>query len=134
MSERVGSDIERLWIWIIFYRFWVDLKILSFYFPVVVCRIRLCPTLISKIKWLGSGVPRLWTTLKTSFWYYLEWYPLTTLSMSKFFVIFLTKIRIYKKVSRNWTPENDWNECQSGHLTFCIKSGKLPISLLHQDT
>jgi len=32
----------------------------SFNFRVVVCRIRLFPTLISKIKWLGSELPLNW--------------------------------------------------------------------------
>ena len=45
MSERSGSDIERLWIW--------DS---SFNFRVVICRIHSFPTLISKIKWLWSGL------------------------------------------------------------------------------
>ena len=56
MSERGGSDIERLWS--------LNLQSIlsrsinsSFYFEVVVCRIRLFPTLISKIKWPGSGLP-----------------------------------------------------------------------------
>ena len=33
------------------------LKMTSFKFRVVLCRIRLFPTLISKLKWLGSGLP-----------------------------------------------------------------------------
>ena len=33
------------------------LKMTSFTFRVVRCRIRLFPTLISRIKWLGSGLP-----------------------------------------------------------------------------
>ena len=67
----------------------------------------------------------VWTTLKTSFRYYLEWYPLITLSLYKFFVIFRTKIRIYKKVSRNWTPENDWTECQTGRFYNLYKIGEI---------
>ena len=56
MSERVGSDIKRLWNWIS--RLTQNrLKMTSFQFRVVLCRIRLLPTLISKIKWLGSGLP-----------------------------------------------------------------------------
>ena len=51
MSERGGSDIERLWNWIS----WSTqnrLKMASF--RVVPCRIRIFPTLIAKIKWLES--------------------------------------------------------------------------------
>ena len=56
MSESGVSDIERLWNWI--YRSTQNrLQIKSFEFRVVLCRIRLFPTLIWKIKWLGSGVP-----------------------------------------------------------------------------
>ena len=56
MSESVGSDIERLWNWIS--RLTQNrLKIMSFKFRVVLCRIRLFPTLISKIKWYGSELP-----------------------------------------------------------------------------
>ena len=56
MSEKVGSDIERLWIWIMsssigFQSIW---KLNS---GVVLCRIRPFPTLIEEIKWLGSGLP-----------------------------------------------------------------------------
>ena len=56
MSERVGSDKERFWILndIILNQFW---KFTSFKFGVVLCRIRPFPTLISKIKWLGSELP-----------------------------------------------------------------------------
>ena len=32
----------------------------SFYFKVILCRIRIFPRLISKIKWLGSGLPLIW--------------------------------------------------------------------------
>ena len=53
MSERGGSDIERRHLKSI----WSRSRIPSFNFSVVVCRIRLFPTLISKIKWLGSGLP-----------------------------------------------------------------------------
>ena len=56
MSERVGSEIERLWI--LNYAISIDFEsILKFNFRVVLCRIRLFPTLISKIKWLGSKLP-----------------------------------------------------------------------------
>ena len=53
MSEIGGSDIERLWNW---NSRWTKnrLKMASFEFWVVVCRIRRFPTLISKFKWLGS--------------------------------------------------------------------------------
>ena len=56
MSEKAGSDIERLWIWIMsssigFESIW---KLNS---RVVLCRIRTFPTLIIEIKWLGSGLP-----------------------------------------------------------------------------
>ena len=56
MSERVGYDIERLWNSIP----WStqnQLKMMLFKFSVVLCRIRLFPTLISKIKWLGFELP-----------------------------------------------------------------------------
>ena len=56
MSESGVSDIERLWNWI--YRSTQNrLQIKSFKFRVVLCRIRLFPTLISKLKWLGSVLP-----------------------------------------------------------------------------
>ena len=51
LSERVGSDIERLWIRMTLSRS----RNSSFNFRVVISRIRLFPTLISNIKWLGSG-------------------------------------------------------------------------------
>ena len=52
MSERGASGVERLWNWIC--RSTQNrLKIKWFQFRVVLCRIRLFPTLISKIKWLG---------------------------------------------------------------------------------
>ena len=56
LSEWVGSDMERLWILndLIFNWFW---KITWFKFEVVLCRNRLFPTLISKIKWLVSELP-----------------------------------------------------------------------------
>ena len=56
MSERGGSNIQRL-------RNWISkstqnrLKMALFKFRVVQCRIRLFPTLTSKIKWLGSELP-----------------------------------------------------------------------------
>ena len=56
MSKRVGSDIERLWTWIS----WLTqnrLKMISFKFRVVLCRIRLFPTLISKRKLLPYELP-----------------------------------------------------------------------------
>ena len=56
MSEIVGSNIEWLWIWIIQSILGWS-KNSSFYFRVVVCRNRLFPTMISKIKWLGCGLP-----------------------------------------------------------------------------
>ena len=56
MSEKVGSDIGRFWIW--FNRFWVDgILSNSSKSRVVLCRIRLFPPLISKIKWLWSELP-----------------------------------------------------------------------------
>ena len=60
MSERDGSDIERLWISMTTRRIQSILsrsRNSSFYFRVVVCRIRLFPTLISKINWLWSELP-----------------------------------------------------------------------------
>ena len=52
VSARVGSDIERLWIRMTLSRS----RNLSFNFRVVISRIRLFPTLISNMKWLGSGI------------------------------------------------------------------------------
>ena len=62
MSERVGSDIERLWNWI---RTSTQnrLKIKSLKFRVVLCRIRLFPTMISKIKWLECELPLTRTSI-----------------------------------------------------------------------
>ena len=53
---RVGSDKERLWIWndIFFNQFW---KLTSFKSGAVLCRTRLFPRLISKLKWLGYKLP-----------------------------------------------------------------------------
>ena len=52
LSERDGSGIDRLKNWI------PDrLKMTSFKFRVVLCRIRLFPTLISKMKWVRSELP-----------------------------------------------------------------------------
>jgi len=68
MSERGGSDIERLWNWISSSG-QKRLKMASFKFRVVVGRIRLFPTLISKIKWLGSGLPLI------KFWKKLSIFP-----------------------------------------------------------
>ena len=56
LSERVGSDLQRHWNWISTST-QNRLKMTSFKFIVVVCRIRLFPTLILKIKWLGSALP-----------------------------------------------------------------------------
>ena len=53
ISERGGSDIERRHLKSI----WSRSRIPSFNFSVVVCRIRLLPTFISKIKWLGPRLP-----------------------------------------------------------------------------
>jgi len=60
MSERSGSDLQRLWNWIS----WSPqnrLKMVSFRFirkfRVVLCRIRLFPTMISRVKWIGSELP-----------------------------------------------------------------------------
>ena len=49
----------------IFNRFWVDLK---FNFGVVLCRIRLFPTLISKIKWLCYELPLISSSKMDIFW------------------------------------------------------------------
>ena len=57
MSERGGSDIERLWIWMISYLQSILSRRSSFNFRTVVCQIRPFTTLISKIKWIGSGLP-----------------------------------------------------------------------------
>ena len=46
-SERDGSEIERLWLWMTMWKLICNVRI-------VVCRIRSLPTLISKIKWFGS--------------------------------------------------------------------------------
>ena len=46
MSEKVGSGIQRRWNWMM--NFSIDSR--SFLFRVVLCRIRLFPTIISKIK------------------------------------------------------------------------------------
>ena len=56
MSERGGSDVERLWNGI-YKSTQNQLKITPLKFRVVPCRIRLFPTLISKGKWLGSELP-----------------------------------------------------------------------------
>ena len=53
MSDRDGSVIERLWIWMTWFSIdlsWFRNSLINF--RVLVCRIRLYPTLISKIKWL----------------------------------------------------------------------------------
>ena len=65
MSEKVGSDPERLWNWIS-RSIQIDLKMTSFKFRVVLCRIRLFPTMISKVKWLGSKLPLSY------FWSFLD--------------------------------------------------------------
>ena len=36
------------------------MKITLFKFRIVLCRIRLFPTMVSKMKWLGSGLPLKW--------------------------------------------------------------------------
>ena len=56
MSETVGSDIKRLWNWIS-RSTQNGFKKNPFKFKVVLCRIRLFPTSISKFKWPGSGPP-----------------------------------------------------------------------------
>ena len=56
MPERGGSDIERLWIWIRSSSIGFE-SIWKFNSRIVLCRIRLFPTLILEIKWLGSGLP-----------------------------------------------------------------------------
>ena len=64
MSEKVRSVIERLWNWSISRSTQNRLKMMSYKFRLVTCWIHLCPTFISKIKWLGSGVPLLkWSFL-----------------------------------------------------------------------
>ena len=56
LSERVGSDKKRLWNWISrSTRNRLMMTLLKFI--VVKCRIRLFPTLISEMKWLGSELP-----------------------------------------------------------------------------
>ena len=74
MSERDGSDIQRLWNSIS--RSTPNrLKMMSFKFTVVLCRIRLFPTLVSKIKRLGSELP-----LIRNFWladfllHFMSWF------------------------------------------------------------
>ena len=53
---KVGSDIERLWIWLTSSS--IDFEsIKKFNFRVVLCRIRRFPTLVGKIKWLEHGLP-----------------------------------------------------------------------------
>ena len=56
MSERVGSEIERLWK-LISRSAQNRRKMASFKFRAVLCRIRLFPALLSKIKWFGSKLP-----------------------------------------------------------------------------
>ena len=56
MSELDGSDIERLWN-LLSKSSKNRLETKSIIFRVVSSRIRLFPTLISKIKWVGSGLP-----------------------------------------------------------------------------
>ena len=56
MSERGGSDIERPWLGMTI-DFESICRNLSFKFSVIVCRIRLFPSLISEINWLGSELP-----------------------------------------------------------------------------
>ena len=108
MPERCGSDIERLWNRIS----WPTqnrLKMLSFNFRVVLCRIRLFPTLISKIKWLGSGLP--WRTPKI--------------------LIFPNEIKItYPASSLHWEFSTTQTQCKEGaryfivvlfrNITYCI--------------
>ena len=58
--KSVGSDIERLRIWIVPSS--IDFEsIYKLNFKVVLCRIRLFPKLISKIKWLRSAKPINWS-------------------------------------------------------------------------
>ena len=56
IAEKVGSDIKRLWN-LISRSTQNRLKMMSFKFRVVLCRIRLFPILVSKIKRLGSELP-----------------------------------------------------------------------------
>ena len=56
LTEKIGSDIERLWIWLTSSS--IDFESMKkFNFRVVLCRIRWFPTLIGKIKWLEHGLP-----------------------------------------------------------------------------
>ena len=63
MSERVGSDIERLWLWSsistqsLLKSTSFNFRLVLYGIRVVLCRIRLFPTLIWKIKWLLSELP-----------------------------------------------------------------------------
>ena len=111
MSESVGSDIERYseiewWISRSKQNQW---NITSFNSRVVLCRIRLFPTSISKIKWLESELSLKTYLQHISFWFANQWNwfsfrsssGCTTNTMNIWFVI-IWQCHIYN--SSNW-----WN-------------------------
>ena len=54
--------------------------------------------------------------------------------MYKFYVIFRTKLRIFKKIQESEHLKMIEMSVKLYDLTFCIKSRKLAILILHEDT
>ena len=107
MSERVGSDVQRLWNWMISRSTQNWIKMTSFKFRVVLCRIRPFTPLFSKIKWLKSGLPFfpcfiLWNDHGTNDSYFLS---LTDALSDQPNVKSLSDMKpgiISKKIDKNW--------------------------------
>ena len=106
MSEKFGSEIERLW-----FRMTPSSmdcgSIKKFKFRVVLCRIRLFPTLISK-KWFGSELP--FNATWRSFW------PLK--------LVFLTDCFLWFSFTWPFSIVNDrpiWFDSKRDHLSRLIR-------------
>ena len=121
MSERVGSDIERLWNWIS--RSTQNyLKMTPFKLRVVPCRNRLFPTLISKIKWLESELPLSWqwphktlVFIKTKrYWTKCRF---KSSSGRLKYIFYLRSLR--RRFKRAWTESRKWGLIDSTML-FCF--------------
>ena len=101
MSERGGSDRERLWMT----SSSIDFESVQKFTIFTVRRIRPFPTLISKNKWLGSELPlNFFGQNKKNLWW-------TSLKLIWFKCAFSLKFFVF--ISTNWhTPSDIWH----GHL------------------
>ena len=95
MSERGGSDLERLWNWISTST-QSRLKMTLLKLRVVLCWIRLFPTLNQKIKWFGSGLPLNWLFLYQKSYFHQVYFQ------KRFWIIKLKWQQMLWNVTRVW--------------------------------